>query len=459
MERLETTILRNLLSDEEYTRKVMPFLKNDYFHDHPERLLFQQIESFVTKYNSLPTTEALVIDLGNDSDIGELDFESAQSILSSFTGEYEKPAAEWLADQTEHFCQEKAVYNAVMESIQILDGKQDKMKESIPEILSDALAISFDTNVGHDYLEDSDKRFDFYHKRENHIPFDLEYFNNITNGGVCNKTLNVLMAGPGVGKTLAMCHFAASYLSQGKNVLYVTLEMAEERISERIDANLLNVSLNDLYDLPKVLYDSKIQKLRDNTVGKLIVKEFPTAQAGVGHFRHLFNELNLKKSFVPNILIVDYINICTSSRYKPGANINSYTYIKSIAEEMRGFAIERNIPVITATQVNREGFGSSDMGMENTAESFGLPATADLFLAIITSDELESLNQLMVKQLKNRYNDPTVHRRFVVGVDRAKMRLYDVDQSAQQDISDDASNTPTFDNTSFGKRDFSQINI
>jgi archaellum biogenesis ATPase FlaH len=438
----------------------MPFLKNDYFHDRPERLLFQQIESFVTKYNSLPTTEALVIDLGNDSNIGELDFESAQSILSSFkTTDYERPSPEWLADQTEKFCQEKAVYNAVMESIQILDGKQDKMKESIPEILSDALAISFDTNVGHDYLEDSDKRFDFYHKRENHIPFDLEYFNNITNGGVCNKTLNVLMAGPGVGKTLAMCHFAASYLSQGKNVLYVTLEMAEERISERIDANLLNVSLNDLYDLPKVLYDSKIQKLRENTVGKLIVKEFPTAQAGVGHFRHLFNELNLKKSFVPDILIVDYINICTSSRYKPGTNVNSYTYIKSIAEEMRGFAIERNIPVLTATQVNREGFGSSDMGMENTAESFGLPATADLFLAIITSDELESLNQLMVKQLKNRYNDPTLHRRFVVGVDRAKMRLYDVDQSAQQDISDDASNTPTFDNTSFGKRDFSQINI
>ena len=446
------------MSDEEYTRKVTPFLKSDYFHDRPERLLFKQIESFVTKYNSLPTTEALVIELGNDGDIGETDFESTQSILSSFTDDYEKPPADWLADQTEKFCQEKAVYNAVMESIQILDGKQDKTKESIPEILSDALAISFDTNVGHDYLEDSDKRFDFYHKRENHIPFDLEYFNNITNGGICDKTLNVLMAGPGVGKTLAMCHFAASYLSQGKNVLYVTLEMAEERISERIDANLLNVSLNDLYDLPKVLYDSKIQKLRDKTVGKLIVKEFPTAQAGVGHFRHLFNELNLKKSFVPDILIVDYINICTSSRFKPGANINSYTYIKSIAEEMRGFAIERNVPVLTATQVNREGYGSSDIGMENTAESFGLPATADLFLAIITSEELESLNQLMVKQLKNRYNDPTINRRFVVGVDRAKMRLYDVDQSAQQDVSSEG-DAPVFDNTNFSKRDFSQINV
>ncbi len=458
MERLETTILRNLLSDEEFTRKVTPFLKSDYFHDRAERLLFEQIESFVTKYNSLPTTEALVIDLGNDDEIGESDFESARSILSSFTDDYEKPVAEWLAEQTEKFCQEKAVYNAVMESIQILDGKQDKTKESIPEILSDALAISFDTNVGHDYLEDSDKRFDFYHKRENHIPFDLEYFNNITNGGLCDKTLNVLMAGPGVGKTLAMCHFAASYLSQGKNVLYVTLEMAEERISERIDANLLNVPLNDLYDLPKALYDSKIQKLRENTVGKLIVKEFPTAQAGVGHFRHLFNELNLKKSFIPDILIVDYINICTSSRFKPGTNVNSYTYIKSIAEEMRGFAIERKVPILTATQVNREGYGSSDIGMENTAESFGLPATADLFLAIITSDELEALNQLMIKQLKNRYNDPTVNRRFVVGVDRAKMRLYDVDQSAQQDVSDE-DNTPAFDKTSFSKRDFSQINI
>ena len=447
-----------MLSDEEFTRKVTPFLKSDYFHDRPERLLFEQIESFVTKYNSLPTTEALVIELGNDSDIGESDFESAQSILSSFTDDYEKPSAEWLAEQTEQFCQEKAVYNAVMESIQILDGKQDKTKESIPEILSDALAISFDTNVGHDYLEDSDQRFDFYHKRENHVPFDLEYFNNITNGGICDKTLNVLMAGPGVGKTLAMCHFAASYLSQGKNVLYITLEMAEERISERIDANLLNVSLNDLYDLPKALYDSKIQKLREKKVGKLIVKEFPTAQAGVGHFRHLFNELNLKKSFVPDVLVVDYINICTSSRFKPGTNVNSYTYIKSIAEELRGFAIERKVPIITATQVNREGYGSSDIGMENTAESFGLPATADLFLAIITSEELESLNQLMVKQLKNRYNDPTVNRRFVVGVDRAKMRLYDVDQSAQQDVSDEV-DTPTFDKTSFGKRDFSQINI
>lgn len=447
-----------MLSDEEFTRTTTPFLKSDYFHDRPERLLFEQIESFITKYNSLPTTEALVIELGNDSDIGESDFESARSILSSFAGDYEKPSYEWLTEQTEQFCQEKAVYNAVMESIQILDGKQDKTKESIPEILSDALAISFDTNVGHDYLEDSDQRFDFYHKRENHVPFDLEYFNNITNGGICDKTLNVLMAGPGVGKTLAMCHFAASYLSQGKNVLYITLEMAEERISERIDANLLNVSLNDLYDLPKALYDSKIQKLREKTVGKLIVKEFPTAQAGVGHFRHLFNELNLKKSFVPDVLVVDYINICTSSRFKPGTNVNSYTYIKSIAEELRGFAIERKVPIITATQVNREGYGSSDIGMENTAESFGLPATADLFLAIITSEELESLNQLMVKQLKNRYNDPTVNRRFVVGVDRAKMRLYDVDQSAQQDVSDEV-DTPTFDKTSFGKRDFSQINI
>ena len=447
-----------MLSEEEFARITTPFLKSDYFHDRPERLLFNQIESFITKYNDLPTTEALVIELGNDVDISESDFESARNILDTFKSDYEKPSYEWLIEQTEIFCQEKAVYNAVMEAIQILDGKQDKTKESIPEILSDALAISFDTNVGHDYLEDSDQRFEFYHKKENHVPFDLEYFNKITNGGICNKTLNVLMAGPGVGKTLAMCHFAASYLSQGKNVLYITLEMSEERISERIDANLLNVSLNDLYDLPKASYDSKIKKLRKNTVGKLIVKEFPTAQAGVGHFRHLFNELKLKKNFVPDVLVVDYINICTSSRFKPGTNVNSYTYIKSIAEEMRGFAIEREVPIITATQVNREGYGSSDIGMENTAESFGLPATADLFLAIITSEELESLNQLMIKQLKNRYNDPTTNRRFVVGVDRAKMRMYDVDQSAQQDVSSEV-DAPTFDNTKFGKRDFSQIEI
>jgi replicative DNA helicase len=459
MERLETTILRNLLSDEYYTRKVMPFLMSDYFHDRPERLLFQQIESFITKYNSLPTTEALVIELGDDSDIGESEFEAAQSILNSFTDDYEAPVTDWLIDQTEKFCQDKAVYNAVMESIQILDGKAKQSKENIPEILSDALAISFDTHVGHDYLEDTEERFEFYHKKESHFPFDLEYFNKITNGGLVKKTLNVLMGGPGTGKTLAMCHFAAAYLTQGKNVLYVTLEMAEERISERIDANLLNVPLNDLHDLPKSIYEKKVGKIKEKTTGKLIVKEFPTAQAGVGHFRHLLNELNLKKNFAPDILIVDYINICTSSRFKPGANINSYAYIKSIAEELRGFAVEKNMPVLTATQVNREGYGSSDIGMENTAESFGLPATADLFLALITSEDLEALNQIMIKQLKNRYNDPTTNRRFVVGVDRAKMRMYDVDQSAQTGISSVDDDGPAFDKTKIGKRDFSQIII
>ena len=456
MKRLEMVILKNLLLDEEYTRKVVPFLKSDYFHDRSERLLFEQIESFITKYNNLPTAEILIIELDKNVDVSEEDFSSAQTILAELNEtEVNKT---WLIDQTEKFCQDKAIYNAVMNSIQILDGKTKKTKESIPEILSDALAVSFDTHVGHDYLEDAEERFDFYHRKESHFPFDLEYFNKITNGGLINKTLNVLMGGPGTGKTLALCHFAASYLTQGKNVLYVTLEMAEERISERIDSNLLNVPLNDLRDLPKMLYDKKVDKIKEKTAGKLIVKEFPTAQAGVGHFRHLFNELNLKKNFDPDILIVDYINICTSSRFKPGANINSYAYIKSIAEELRGFAVEKNMPVLTATQVNREGYGSSDIGMENTAESFGLPATADLFLALITSEEMESLNQIMVKQLKNRYNDPTANRRFVVGVDRAKMRMYDVDQSAQEDISSEV-DTPVFDKTKIGKRDFSEIVI
>ena len=459
MDRLEMTILKNLLCDEEFARRAIPFLKSDYFHDRHEKLIYEHIDEFIEKYNDLPTTEALAIELDSASNVSESEFDVLIDTLKQLNSEdYQKPTDEWLIDQTEKFCQEKAVYNAIMDSIQILDGKTEHNKEAIPEILNDALGISFDTNVGHDYLDDSDKRFEFYHKKEDHFPFDLEYFNKITNGGLVNKTLNVLMGGPGTGKTLAMCHFAASYLSQGKNVLYITLEMAEERISERIDANLLNVSLHDLYDLPRDVYTKKVERVREKTVGKLIVKEFPTAQAGAGHFRHLLNELSLKRNFSPDILVIDYINICTSSRFKPGTNVNSYTYIKSIAEELRGLAVERGVPILTATQVNREGYGSSDIGMENTAESFGLPATADLFLALITSEELESLNQLMVKQLKNRYNDPTQNRRFVVGVDRAKMRLYDVDQSAQEDITQEE-DRPTFDNSRFGKRDFSQINI
>ena len=439
---------------------MIPFLKSEYFLDRPERILFDSISEFFQKYNSLPTPEALSIELEKMGDVNEDDVSSITEILNNPETEVN---SDWLRNETEKFCQDKAVYNAIMESIQILDESSKNSKGAIPEILSDALAVSFDTHIGHDYLEDSDERYEFYHKRENHLPFDLEYFNKITGGGICDKTLNVLMAGPGAGKTLAMCHFAASYLAQGKNVLYITLEMAEERISERIDANLLNVPLNDLRDLPKDVYDKKVQKVRDSTVGKLIVKEYPTAQAGVSHFRHLLNELKLKKKFVPDVLFVDYINICISNRVKPGGNINSYAYIKSIAEELRGFGVERNIGIWTATQINREGFSNSDVDMGNVAESFGLPATADLFLALIISEELDQLNQMMVKQLKNRYDDLTKNRRFVVGIDKSKMRLYDVDQSAQEDISSDESNVPVMDNTNFGKRmmkerkDFSEV--
>ena len=449
-----------MLQDEQYTRQVIPFLKSEYFLDRPERILFDSISEFFQKYNSLPTPEALSIELEKMGDVNEDDVSSITEILNNPETEVN---SDWLRNETEKFCQDKAVYNAIMESIQILDESSKNSKGAIPEILSDALAVSFDTHIGHDYLEDSDERYEFYHKRENHLPFDLEYFNKITGGGICDKTLNVLMAGPGAGKTLAMCHFAASYLAQGKNVLYITLEMAEERISERIDANLLNVPLNDLRDLPKDVYDKKVQKVRDSTVGKLIVKEYPTAQAGVSHFRHLLNELKLKKKFVPDVLFVDYINICISNRVKPGGNINSYAYIKSIAEELRGFGVERNIGIWTATQINREGFSNSDVDMGNVAESFGLPATADLFLALIISEELDQLNQMMVKQLKNRYDDLTKNRRFVVGIDKSKMRLYDVDQSAQEDISSDESNVPVMDNTNFGKRmmkerkDFSEV--
>jgi archaellum biogenesis ATPase FlaH len=429
---------------------VIPFLRSDYFADRSERILFNTISDFFKEYNSLPTSEILRIDLNKDNNLSETDIGLVGELVNSISKE-DDINQDWLLQETENFCQEKAVYNAVLESIQILDdGSKDKDKGSIPKLLSDALAVSFDSHVGHDYLEDSEERFGFYHRKENHFAFDLDYLNKITDGGLLTKTLNVFMGGPGAGKTLVMCHLASWYLTQGKNVLYITLEMSEERISERIDANLLNTPLKDLAELPKSMYDKKVERIRNKTTGKLIIKEYPTAQAGVGHFRHLVNELAMKKSFSPDIIIVDYINICTSSRIKPGGNINSYTYIKSIAEELRGFAVEQVVPLITATQVNREGFGNSDIGMENTAESFGLPATADLFLALITSEELEALNQIMIKQLKNRYNDPTIHRRFVVGVDRTKMRLYDVDQSAQKDIAPE--DIPMMDQSTIGQR-------
>ena len=449
------------MREEQFTRQVIPFLKSEYFLDRSERILFENISDFFEKYNTLPTPEALRIELDKLSNINENDISGISEILDNPETDVDQ---KWLVEEAEKFCQDKAVYNAIMESIQIIDGSSDKGKGALPDILNEALAVSFDTHIGHDYLEDSDYRYEFYHKRESHIPFDLDYFNKITDGGICDKTLNVLMAGPGAGKTLAMCHFAASYLSQGKNVLYVTLEMAEERISERIDANLLNVGLNDLRDIPKASYDKKVQKVKEATIGKLIVKEYATAQAGVGHFRHLLNELRLKKKFEPDVLIVDYINICISNRVKPGGNVNSYAYIKSIAEELRGFAVERSIPIITATQINREGFANSDVGLENVAESFGLPATADLFLALITSEELEQLNQIMVKQLKNRYSDISTNRRFVVGVDKTKMRLYDVDQSAQANITSEE-DVPAMDNSAFGQRiskerkDFSGVNV
>ena len=433
---------------------MIPFLKSDYFQDSSERTIFDTVYKFIDEYNDLPSKEAISIEVENNP-IKESELQSVRDVLDEVydNSEYETNE-DWLIEHTEKFCQDRSIYNAIMESIKIIDNDSKQDKGAIPEILSDALSVSFDTHIGHDYLEDSDERYDYYHKKESHLPFDLDYFNKITDGGISDKTLNVLMAGPGVGKTLAMCHFAASYLSQGKNVLYVTLEMAEEKISERIDANLLNVSLQDLKDLPKSSYDKKVERVRSGTNGKLIVKEYPTAQAGVSHFRHLLNELNLKKNFQPDVMIIDYINICISNRVKPGGNVNSYAYIKSIAEELRGFAVERTIPIITATQINREGFSSSDVGMENVAESFGLPATADLFLALITSEELEQLNQIMVKQLKNRYSDLASNRRFVVGVDRAKMRLYDCDESAQDDIMDDSNSA-----VGSGRRDYSAINV
>jgi replicative DNA helicase len=436
--KLEQAILKNLVCNEEYLRKVLPFLKPDYFSDRTERTLYNEITSFTETYNHSPTTEAISIAIKEKRNLTDDEVKGCETYLQEIESNI-KPEAEiqWLVDKTEKFCQEKAIYNAVLGSISILDGK-DKVhdKGSIPKILSDALAVSFDNSVGHDYLQDSDARYEFYHRKEERIPFDLDYFNKITKGGLPAKTLNIALAGTGVGKSLFMCHVAAGAMVQGKNVLYITLEMAEEKIAERIDANLLNVTLDDLIDLPKDMYDKKVAKVREKTYGKLIIKEYPTASASTTHFRTLLNELNLKRSFKPDIIFIDYLNICCSSRIKAGANINSYTYVKSIAEELRGLAVEYNVPIVSATQTTRSGFTSSDPGLEDTSESFGLPATADLMFALITSEDLEELGQIMVKQLKNRYNDPTYYKRFTIGVDRAKMRLYDVEQSAQQGIAD-----------------------
>lgn len=444
----ETLILKHLLDDESFTRRTLPYLKSEYFQDRTERIVYQSIDKFVNRYNNLPTREALTIEIDKEDSISDDDFSKCKSVISDLVIEDEENK-EWLIETTEKFCQEKALYLAIMSSISIIDGKEKNEKGKIPELLTEALSISFDPNIGHDFIIDSDDRFDFYHRVEERLPFDLDYMNRITSGGVPKKSLNIILAGTGVGKSLVMCHMAAANLMDGKNVLYITLEMAEEKIAERIDANLLNVPLDELVDLPKAMYEKKIDKLNRTTTGRLIIKEYPTAVAGTGHFRHLINELKLKKTFSPDIVYVDYLNICASSRMKMGAAINSYTYIKAIAEELRGLAVEKNIPIVSATQTTRSGFSNSDPGLEDTSESFGLPATADFMIALISTEELEEANQIMVKQLKNRYNDPTQYKRFVLGMDRSKMRLYDVDENEQTLMNDSA---PVMDNTEYGQR-------
>ena len=435
MERIETTILRNLIYNEEFSRKVIPFIEPDYFEQRSEKVIFEEITKFIVKYGSAITIEALNIETDNRTDLTETEVKEVRDINNSFK---DTPADyQWLMDTTEKWCRDRAIYLALMESISLADGQDDaKGRDAIPSILSDALAVSFDNHIGHDYLEDYEERYDLYHKKEDKIKFDLEFFNKITKGGIPNKTLNIALAGTGVGKSLFMCHVASSVLLQNKNVLYITLEMAEEKIAERIDANLLNVPIQDITELPKPMFDNKVISLSKKTQGTLIIKEYPTASAHSGHFKALLNELALKKSFKPDIIFIDYLNICASSRYRAGSNVNSYSYIKAIAEELRGLAVETNVPIVSATQTTRSGYGSSDVDLTDTSESFGLPATADLMFALISTEDLEGLNQIMVKQLKNRYNDPTIYKRFVIGIDRAKMRLYDCEQKAQQDILD-----------------------
>jgi len=447
---IETTILSNLVFNEEFARKTIPFLKEDYFKDQQDRLVFKLITDYVNKYNAFPSKEALAIDLSNKDGVGEQAFKQSKELISALTQDTETKI-DWLLDQTEKFCQDKAIYNAIMASIGILDDSSGKTsKGAIPQILSDALAVSFDTHIGHDFIEDAESRYEFYHTKEVRIPFDLDYFNKITQGGLPKKTLNIALAGTGVGKSLFMCHCAAANMLKGLNVLYITLEMAEERIAERIDANLLDVTIDDLKTLPKDVYDKKIARVKNKTTGKLIVKEYPTACAGSANFRHLLNELKIKKSFAPDIIYIDYLNICMSSRIKHGANVNSYTLIKAIAEELRGLAVEFNVPIVSATQTTRSGYSNSDVGLEDTSESFGLPATADFMFALVKqSEEMADLNQIVVKQLKNRYGDPNINSRFIVGVDRSKMRLYDVEGSAQEDLLDG----PVMDNTKFGNED------
>jgi len=435
MERLELTILRNLVYNEDYSRKVIPFIQPEYFEQRSERVVFEEIVQFIIKYNSAITKEALGIEIENRTDLTETDVKDIREICTSLNDSVAEK--QWLLDTTEKWCRDRAIYLALMESIHIADGNDgNKNRDAIPGILSDALAVSFDNNIGHDYLQNYEERYDFYNRKEDKIPFDLEYFNKITKGGLPNKTLNIILAGTGVGKSLALCHFASSVLIQSRNVLYITLEMAEEKIAERIDANLLNVPIQQLVDLSKSSFVNKVNSIAKKTQGTLIIKEYPTASAHSGHFKALLNELALKKSFRPDIIFIDYLNICASSRHKANGSVNSYSYIKSIAEELRGLAVEFNVPIVSATQTTRSGFGSSDPELTDTSESFGLPATADLMFALISTEELEGLGQIMVKQLKNRYSSTDIYKRFVLGIDRAKMRLYDVEQSAQKDILD-----------------------
>ena len=434
-ERVEVMILQNLIFNEDYCRKSLPFIRNEYFDDFNEKIVFETISEFILEYDTLPTKEILSIEVEKRRDVTESQFkELAEKIsyLAEKNVDYQ-----WLINTTEKWCKDRAIYLALMESIQIADGNDDKkLPDSIPSILSDALSVSFDNHIGHDYLQDYEERYETYHRKEDKIEFDLEYFNKITKGGLPNKTLNIALAGTGVGKSLFMCHVASSVLLQGRNVLYITMEMAEEKIAERIDANLLNVNIQDISDLPKSIFERKVNTLSKKTQGTLIIKEYPTAAAHAGHFKSLLNELALKKSFRPDIIFIDYLNICASSRYRGNSTVNSYSYIKSIAEELRGLAVEANVPIVSATQTTRSGYGSSDVELTDTSESFGLPATADLMFALIKTDELEQLGQIMVKQLKNRYNDPTIFKRFIVGIDRAKMRLYDCEQTAQDDVLD-----------------------
>ena len=455
MNRLEHSILKNLIYNDSYCRKVLPFISADYFSDDTEKVVFKEVNEFVNKYKSLPTHEALVINFTESKSLTETQVRTSINLLNEIHENREDPSEEqWLIEQTEKFCQDKAIYNAIMESVSILDDKNHKTsKGEIPKLLSDALGVSFDSHIGHDYINDAEERFDFYHRVEERVRFDLDFFNKITKGGLPVKTLNIALAGTGVGKSLFMCHVAASCISQGRNVLYITLEMAEERIAERIDANLLNIDIQELHTISKQDYDRKFEVLRNKTQGKLIIKEYPTASASTLHFRSLLQDLHLKKNFKPEIIFVDYLNICSSARMKPGNSVNSYTYIKAIAEELRGLAVEFAVPIVSATQTTRSGFTNSDPGLEDTSESFGLPATADFMFALITTEELEQLGQIMVKQLKNRYSDPNNYKRFVIGIDRSKMKLFDAEPDAQNGIIDSGTDIPDKPINTFGNRE------